>query len=119
MNNSGQDFAMLVMGLSATFFVLAMLSRGTVVLPRLFPMPKIPLSREKEVVKRPAISHPVPDTGEEEIAVAITLALTHLYAQELRRGGLGESLETGPGPWWTAGQLEQQTVETIALQGSN
>ncbi len=119
MNNSGPDFAMLVMGVSATFFVLAMLSKGAIAIPRLFPIPKIPVLREKEGMRQPVVSHPVPDTGEEEIAVAITLALAHLASQELRRGSLGESLETGPGPWWTAGQFQQHTLETVVLQGSN
>jgi hypothetical protein len=107
------------MGLSATFVVLAMLGRGAIAIPRLFPMPKMPVLREREVVRPPVISHPVPDTGEEEIAVAITLALAHLRSQQLCRGSLGESLETGPGPWWTTGQFQQHTLETVVLQGSN
>jgi hypothetical protein len=118
MNNSGQDLAMLVMGLSATFFVLAMLSKGAVVLPRFFPMPKMPTLREREVARRSAIIQPIPDTSAEETAVAITLALAHLYARELCQNNLGDSLATGPGPWWTAGQLEQHTQEVVITQGS-
>ena len=42
------------------------------------------------------------DPAQEEVVAAIAAALAYLGADETGRGGLGSSLEAGPGPWWRA-----------------
>ena len=119
MNNIEQGLAIMVMGLGFTFSALTIFIGVIVVLQRLFPVPKRSNTAEREAAERQAVSPLARDTGADEIAVAITVALAHLYSYELCRSNLGKSLETGPGPWWTASRLEQYGLETVERQGRN
>jgi Na+-transporting methylmalonyl-CoA/oxaloacetate decarboxylase gamma subunit len=111
MTTIGQGLEIMVIGLGITFSALAIFIGVMVILQRLFPAQEESEGEEPEVVKRPTVSTLARDTSEEEVVVAITLALAHLYSHELCRSNLGKSLETGPGPWWAAGQLEQPPLE--------
>jgi Na+-transporting methylmalonyl-CoA/oxaloacetate decarboxylase gamma subunit len=118
MNNIEQGLVIMVVGLSLTFSVLAIVIGVIVALQRLFPVPKRSNTAEREAAERQVVS-PSRDTSADEIAVAITVALAHLYSYELCRSNLGKSLETGPGPWWTASRLEQFGLENVERQGRN
>jgi len=59
--------------------------------------------------KKQDISLLIQDT-EEEIAVAISVALVHLRSADVRRGDLGATLEAGRGPWWMTGKTQQRSV---------
>jgi sodium pump decarboxylase gamma subunit len=119
MNNIEQGLAIMVAGLSLTFSVLAILIGVIVALQRLFPVYKGSNTAEREAAERQAVSPSARDTSADEIAVAITVALAHLYSHELCRSNLGKSLETGHGPWWTASRLEQYSLEAVETRGRN
>jgi Na+-transporting methylmalonyl-CoA/oxaloacetate decarboxylase gamma subunit len=118
MNNIEQGLAIMVVGLGLTFSALAIFIGVILALRRLFPVRQEPDSAKQETGKQ--IIGPLGrDTGEEEIAVAITVALAHLYAYELCRSNLGVALEQGHGPWWMAGRLEQYPLDAVQIQGRN
>ena len=116
MNNIGQGFAIMIMGLGITFTALGLFIGLILLLERIFP-PK--LEAEEEVEVWPAISQMERDTTEEEIAAAIAIALAHLYSYELCRSDLGIDLESGHGPWWVGGRLGQVPLGSLSLQGRN
>jgi sodium pump decarboxylase gamma subunit len=114
MSNIGQGLAITVMGLGITFGALAIFIGVMVLLKRLFPA-QARDAEEPKVPERETVSTLARDTSEEEIAVAITLALAHLYPHD---NNLGKSLEAGSGPWWTAGQFEQHALMAAEIRGS-
>ncbi len=119
MNDMQQGLTVMVMGLSITFSALAIFIGVIMLLKRLFPAGQASDSAKTEAAKQ-SITRPMArDTTEEEIAVAITVALAHLYSYELCRSNLGIALEEGHSPWWTVGRLEQQPLEAVQLQGRN
>jgi sodium pump decarboxylase gamma subunit len=119
MNNIEQGLAVMVVGLSLTFGVLTILIGVIVALQRLFPVHKRSNTIEREAAERQMASPLDRDTGADEIAVAITVALAHLYSHELCRSNLGKSLEMGHGPWWAASRLEQYGPEAVERRGRN
>jgi Na+-transporting methylmalonyl-CoA/oxaloacetate decarboxylase gamma subunit len=119
MNNIEQGLAIMVMGLSITFSALALFIGVIILLQRLFPAGEEADSTEEKRVEQPVISRLARDTGEEEIAVAISVALAHLYSYELCRSNLGETLEKGHGPWWNAGQWQHFALGSVELRGRN
>ena len=117
MNNIGQGFAIMIMGLGITFTALGLFIGLILLLERVFP-PKSEVE-EEEVEVRPVVSQMKRDTPEEEIAAAIAIALAHLYSYELCRSELGLSLEKGRGSWWVGGRLDQIPLGSLSLQGRN
>ncbi|MCL4296084.1 MAG: OadG family protein [Anaerolineae bacterium] len=119
MSNIEQGLTILVMGLSITFSALIIFIGIIMLLKRLFPArQKADLAREKAALPK-VTGRLTRDTTEEEVAVAITVALAHLYSQELCRSNLGVDLEQGHGPWWTVGRLEQHPLDATQMQGRN
>ena len=119
MNNIEQGLTIMVMGLSITFSALIIFIGIIMLLRRLFPArQKVDLAREKAAAQK-VVNPQTRDTTEEEIAIAITVALAHLYSQELCRSNLGVDLEQGHGPWWTVGRLEQHPLDATQMQGRN
>lgn len=109
----------MVMGLSITFSALIIFIGIIMLLKRLFPVrQKVDSVREKTPAQKVA-GPQTRDTTEEEIAIAITVALAHLYSQELCRSNLGVNLEQGHGPWWAVGRLEQHPLDATQIQGRN
>jgi Na+-transporting methylmalonyl-CoA/oxaloacetate decarboxylase gamma subunit len=119
MNNIEQGLTIMVMGLGLTFSVLGIFIGVIVALQRLFPVPGESDAPKKEAAGRQAVSPLARETSADEIAVAITVALAHLYSYELCRSNLGRGLEAGHGPWWTASRLEQYGLETVERRGGN
>jgi Na+-transporting methylmalonyl-CoA/oxaloacetate decarboxylase gamma subunit len=118
MNNIGQGFAIMIMGLGITFTALGLFIGLILLLERIFP-PKSEVEEEGEVEVRPLVSQMERDTSEEEIAAAIAIALAHLYSYELCRSDLGIDLESGHGPWWIGGRLGQVPLGSLSLRGRN
>jgi sodium pump decarboxylase gamma subunit len=119
MSNIEQGLTIMVMGLSITFSALIIFIGVILLLKRLFPArQKTDPAREKAAAQK-VVGPQSRDTTEEEIAIAITVALAHLYSQELCRSNLGVDLEQGHGPWWAVGRLEQHSLETAQIQGRN
>jgi len=58
-------------------------------------------------------------TQDEEIAAAIAAAVTYASRLAFRRYGLGNTLEAGPGAWWTLGRVQQLAVNGWRIQRSN
>lgn len=118
MNNLGQGFAIMIMGLGITFTALGLFIGLILLLERLFP-PKAETEAEEEFETMPAVSQLERDTTDEEIAAAIAIALAHLYSYELCRSDLGIDLEQGRGSWWVSGRLRQIPLDSLSLQGRN
>jgi sodium pump decarboxylase gamma subunit len=106
MSNVGQGLAISMMGMGITFAALAIFIGIMVVLQRLFPVEAKHVEETEQAEERETVNTLARDTSEQEIAVAISVALAHLYSQN----NLGKSLEDGGGPWWTAGQFEQHAL---------
>jgi sodium pump decarboxylase gamma subunit len=118
-SNIEQGLTIMVMGLSITFSALIIFIGIIMLLKRLFPArQKVDSAREKASVQK-VVGPQTRDTTEEEIAIAITVALAHLYSQELCRSNLGVDLERGHGPWWSVGRLEQHPADAAQIQGRN
>ena len=107
MSNVTQGFAIMVMGLGITFAALGIFIAIMLILKRVFPVEVAP-PKEAQEEERETVNTLARDTSEEEIAVAISVALAHLYSHN----DLGRSLEDGGGPWWIAGQFERHAVGT-------
>ena len=52
---------------------------------------------------------------DEEIAVAITVALAHLQSLDICRSGLGSTLENGHGAWWTRQHRYQHPSDSFRI----
>jgi sodium pump decarboxylase gamma subunit len=117
-SNIEQGLTIMMMGLGITFGALIIFIGLIMLLKRLFPAKqKVDPASEKATAPK-AAGPQTRDTTEEEIAIAITVALAHLYSQELCRSNLGVDLEQGPGPWWSVGRQEQHS-EIGQKQGRN
>lgn len=84
-------------GLGLTFAALGLFILVILGLQRLFAARPAKPAEPAESAPAPASSR---DSEAEEIAAAICLALSHLRALEICESGLGQTLETGRGPWW-------------------
>jgi hypothetical protein len=107
------------MGLSITFSALAIFIGVILLLQRFFPPGQDFDTTEERVAEQLGVSPLERDTTEEEIAVAITMALAQLYSYELCRSNLGVILEQGRSPWWTMGRIEQYPLDVVPIQGRN
>jgi Na+-transporting methylmalonyl-CoA/oxaloacetate decarboxylase gamma subunit len=114
-----QGLSIMVMGLSITFLALGLFIGVILVLERFFPPKASAEEVQEEIEERPASSSMDRDTTAEEIAAAIAIALAHLYSYELCRSDLGISLESGRGPWWTAGRSGQFPLGSLSIQRRN
>ncbi len=105
-----QGVSISVMGMGLTFVTLGLLILTTSLLKRFSPgETQLPVSNETAPDEKPAVNAAGQDT-EEEIAVAIAVALTHLRSADVHYGDLGATLEAGRGPWWMAGQTQQRSA---------
>lgn len=119
MSNIEQGLEIMVLGLSITFGALAVFIGIILLLQRLFPAEQATEGAQGKAADQMAARLLTRDTTEEEIVVAITVALAQLYSYELCRSNLGVSLEQGHSPWWTVGRLEQTPLDIIPVQGRN
>jgi sodium pump decarboxylase gamma subunit len=104
--NIEQGLTLMVLGFGITFSALAILIGLIVLLGRVFPAAQESGSLAAGAADQPTVSQLLRDTAQEEVAAAIAMALAHVYSLELCRSNLGETLEHGPGQWWTMGQVE-------------
>lgn len=89
-----QGLQVSALGMGLTFAALGLLIVTMLLLERLFRVPE-PQETEDEVIVTA-----VPPTEENEVAVAIAVALSHLQAKANTSSNLGANLETGRGAWW-------------------
>ncbi len=99
-----QGLGLSVLGMGLTFAALGLLILARFLLERIFRTRRL-IPEERSSEEMPAANSLARDTQEEEIAVAIAVALAHLRSLDLCRSGLGEALEAGPGRW---GQREMK-----------
>lgn len=99
-------------GISVTFAALGLVVVVMLVLDRIF-RARPPVSDEKEPEEKPPASALARDTEDEEIVAAIAVALSHLRLLDIRRSGLGATLEDEHGSWWVMGRLQQRSVNTL------
>ena len=96
-----QGLTLSLAGMGLTFLALGLFILVMVVLQAVFrPRNQVPVQSEAQ----PAVSAATPEAEDEEVAAAIAVALAHLRSLEICRANLGEALEAGRGPWWTAGR---------------
>lgn len=119
MSNIEQGLGIMVVGLSITFGALVIFIGIILLLQRLFPAEQAKERKQGKSADQPTRGLSARDTTEEEIAVAITVALAQLYAYELCRSNLGVSLEQGHSPWWTVGRLEETELDIVPMRGRN
>ena len=117
MSSIAQGFEIMGLGLGITFGALAVFIGIILLLQRLFPPEHPAEGGPGKAADQPATNLSARDTTEEEIAVAIAVALAQLYSYELCRSDLGVSLEEGRSPWWTVGRLEQTPLAIVPGQG--
>jgi sodium pump decarboxylase gamma subunit len=114
MSNLMQGLSIMVMGLGITFLALGIFIGVILLLERFFPPKSDAEETQEKVEERTTYSSMDRDTTEEEIVAAISIALAHLYSQELCRNDLGISLESGRGPWWTTGRSGQVPLDSLS-----
>ncbi|MEJ2556222.1 MAG: OadG family protein [Anaerolineae bacterium] len=106
MNIIMQGLSLSGMGLGLTFAALGLLILAMILLEYIFRTRRlVPDVRETE--ETPVVSTLARDTEEEEVVAAIAVALAHLRLLDLHRSGLGTTLETGHGPWWTVAHIRR------------
>ena len=98
MNNIWQGLSLSALGMGLTFAALGLLILAMFLLERIFRTRRL-IPEERSPEELPVANSLARDTQEEEITVAIAVALAHLRSLDLCRSGLGEALEAGPGPW--------------------
>jgi len=94
------------------FASMGVIILAMIVLDRLFRTRKL-VPDEYELGEREAVSRHERDTADEEVVVAIALALAHLRSLDIARSGLGTALEAGHGSWWTMGQIRQRPTPNL------
>ena len=114
-----QGLTLSVAGLLVTFTSLGLLILIIIGLQRLFP-PEGDLMAGAEK----ATSASLPDTMsptdlDPEVAAAIAIAIEHFRALEYEVGGIGSSLEQGPGAWWQARQFPAVPNQPRNMDRSN
>jgi Na+-transporting methylmalonyl-CoA/oxaloacetate decarboxylase gamma subunit len=102
-----QGLQISVIGMGLTFFALALLVLVLVLLDRLFRTkggaPTLGEFKPGDV--EPYAAEPgATEVQDEEVAVAIAVALSYLGLQELDRGALGDTLAHDRGAWWRGGR---------------
>jgi Na+-transporting methylmalonyl-CoA/oxaloacetate decarboxylase gamma subunit len=93
--------------MGSTFAALGFLVLVMVLLERIF--------RQVPVVEpstSPSTSPAEPGALDDEIAAAIAVAIMHLRELEREQSGLGATLETGHGAWWTRPRTTRFTRPT-------
>jgi hypothetical protein len=102
LDRSARGFAIGVVGKRVTLAALGWVILAAVLLRRVFfcrqEAPAQPPAQGPQETGAPA------EPAQEEVVAAIAAALAYLGAVETSRGGLGSSLEAGPGPWWRVGR---------------
>ena len=105
-----QGLMISVMGIGLTFATLGLLILITILLKRFTRDDvQLPMDGEPGLDKMSGGNVPTRDI-EEEIVVAIAVALAHLRSTDVSYGDLGATLQAKPGPWWTAGRTQQHFV---------
>lgn len=90
-----QGLQVSVLGMGLTFAALGLLILTMMVLERLFRV-----REEADSAEVAAVS----TAEEDEVAVAIAVALNHLQARDQDTSDLGAKLEAGRGAWWQKSQ---------------
>ena len=112
MNPILQRLNLTALGQTLTFAALGLFILVIVVLERVFRAR--PLIPEEHEPREASIDSTLPqDTENEEVAAAITIALSHLRSLDICRSGLGSTLEAGRGAWWNAGLSHATTQKMI------
>jgi sodium pump decarboxylase gamma subunit len=107
----GQGVLLLVIGMAILFAAMGLLILVMVILERIFRTRRL-VPEEGEPNATETDSKLARDTGDEEVAAAIAVALAHLRSLELDRSGLGAALEEGRGSWWLKGQLQRRPLHS-------
>jgi Na+-transporting methylmalonyl-CoA/oxaloacetate decarboxylase gamma subunit len=90
-----QGLQISVLGMGLTFAALGLLILTIKALHRLF-------GDQTVVMQEDGMMTAVNGNLEDEVAAAITVALSKMQAAESPPSGLGEALEKGRSPWWYA-----------------
>jgi len=98
MNAIWQGLSLSALGIGLTFAALGLLILAMLALERIFRTRRL-IPEERSPEEMPIASSSARDMREEEIVVAIAVALAHLRSLDMDRSGLGEALEAGRGPW--------------------
>jgi sodium pump decarboxylase gamma subunit len=98
LNAIWQGLSLSALGIGLTFAALGLLILAMFMLERIFRTRRL-IPEERSPEEMPVANSLARDTQEEEIVVAIAVALAHLRSLDMRRSELGEALEAGPGPW--------------------
>lgn len=93
-----QGLEISLIGLGLTFASLGLLVLMMVLLERAFRPPPVEQDRQAELTSTTG------DPDAEEIAVAVGVAITYLREQERSQAGLGATLGTGHGAYWSQGR---------------
>ncbi len=101
MNPILQGLNLTILGLTLTFAALGLFILVIVVLERVFRVRAL-IPEQREEHETVIAGELPPDTENEEIAAAITIALSYLRSIDICRSGLGSTLEAGRGAWWNA-----------------
>jgi Na+-transporting methylmalonyl-CoA/oxaloacetate decarboxylase gamma subunit len=102
LNEILQGLQISVLGIVITFAALLMVILVIILLTRVFPAKP---EAEKGAKVEPAVIHDAETREDEEVAIAIAIALSRLQAGVRCRNGLGTELATGHGAWWKAGRI--------------
>jgi Na+-transporting methylmalonyl-CoA/oxaloacetate decarboxylase gamma subunit len=102
LNEILQGLQISVLGLAITFTAILLVIFVIVLLTRVFPAKP---EAEKEAIVEPAVIHNAENREDEEVAIAVAIALSRLQAGVRCRNGLGTELATGHGAWWKAGRI--------------
>jgi Na+-transporting methylmalonyl-CoA/oxaloacetate decarboxylase gamma subunit len=103
-----QGLSLSGMGLGLTFAALGLLILAMILLEYIFRTRRL-VPDEREMEETPVVSTLARDMEEEEVAAAIAVALAHLRLLDLHRSGLGTTLESGHGAWWTMGRIRRRS----------
>ncbi len=101
MSELSQGLVVSALGISITFFALALFILVMIVLQKLFPAEQVGEQAVEEVGTPAGTIEIVDETvvEEEEVAVAIAVAIACL--KQRRQSQLGAALSQGRGPWWS------------------
>lgn len=99
-----QGLSLSLTGIVVTFASLGLFILIIVLLQRFFGA-----RQDDQPTAKPTGSVSLPDSMsrqiDEEVVVAIAIAINHFRSLDAGAGDLGASLEQGPGPWWSARQF--------------
>lgn len=109
-----QGLSISIIGLLIAFIFMGIFILVMNILKKLFPYKPEAVEEESEEegdAGNEDVAPEIQPAGEEEVAVAIAAALA--YFQSASQSKLGEQLQVGRGPYWTANRLAARQRRTL------